>query len=170
MKKLLLFLLIFALFLTGCSTPPPEENETPNGEPQAPIPATQITNEGEPQDENDDFLFVFKGKSGYFARGERMELEIEIINNTGGIHEYTGYDTFSANPRLYCINNGEEYVLNEELRYGTCDASLHKIEHGGSVKDTYYYNIPEDAPLGEYTLTFFYNGFRKDFVGYFTLK
>ena len=95
MKKLILILLIFALFLTGCSTPAPaagdqnsennQSNESSdnnqNAESAEKTPATQITNEGEPQDENDDFLFVFKGKSGYFARGERMELEIEITNN-----------------------------------------------------------------------------------------
>ena len=171
MKKLFLLLLILALFLTGCSTPPPEENDnvTPNDEPKAPIPATQITNEGQPQDENDDFLFVFKGISGYFARGERLELEIEIINNTGETHEYIGYDAFSASPSLYCINNGETYVLNQEPGEMTGDSSHLQIEHGGSEKNTYCYKIPEDAPLGEYTLTCFYNGFRKDFEGYFTL-
>ena len=184
MKKLIITFLILALFLTGCSTPAPAADNTPsdnnqsnestannqNAEPAEKTPATQITNEGQPQDENDDFLFVFKGKSGYFARGERMELEIEIINNTEKPHGYIGAGVFTSNPTLHCINNGEEYVLVKEPGYNMPDESYREIEAGGSEKDTFYYNIPADAPLGEYTLTCFYNGFRKDFKGYFTLK
>ena len=193
MKKLIITFLILALFLTGCSTPAPAADNTPsnnnpnnesienpgdnentennqNPAPTEKTPATQITNEGQPQDENDDFLFVFKGKSGYFARGERMELEIEIINNTGKPHGYIGIGDFVANPRLYCVNNGEEYVLSEDLDDSNADASYREVAPGGSEKDTFCYTIPADAPLGEYTLTCFYNGFRKDFKGYFTLE
>ncbi|MBQ9806858.1 MAG: hypothetical protein IJW49_10200 [Clostridia bacterium] len=193
MKKILLFLLIFTLCLVGCQpVEPVEGNENSNNnqnnesaenvegnensdnnqnnETTEKTPATQITNEGQPQDENDDFLFVFKGKSGYFARGEMMELEIEIINNTGEPHGYIGAGEFTAHPRLHCIYNGEEYVLSKEPGNSMPDESYREVEPGGSEKDTFYYNIPADAPLGEYTLTCFYNGFRKDFVGYFTLK
>lgn len=192
MKKLFLFLLIFALFLTGCNTPAPDEggNETPavqqNGgdsstpindqknEPNVPdpsyekVPATQITNEGQPQDESDDFLFVFKGRNGYFARGERMELDVDVVNNTGATHWYYGSSSYRADIKLVSKTN-TEYVILPFERPDTDDAVWREIEAGESSGRREYIDVPEDAPLGEYTLICDYRTTTTEFEGYFTL-
>ena len=185
MKKLLLFLLIFALFLTGCNTPVPDEggNETPdaqqnsgdtsdseNNQSNEKVPASQITNEGQPQDENDEFLFVFKGKSGYFARGERLELEVELTNNTGEALPLDNHSQFTATIELFCMINGEKHVIEHELTtvsWGKIEGF--QIEAGESFSSTFYYNIPSDAPIGEYTLRCSYKDTTTEFEGYFTL-
>ena len=192
MKKLLLFLLIFALFLTGCNTPAPDEggNETPdvqqNGgdsstptndqknEPNVPdpsyekVPATQITNEGDPQNENDDFLFVFKGRNGYFARGERLGLDVTLINNTGASHQYYGASSYWADIKLVSKTN-TEYVILPLEHPDTDDAVWREIEAGESFRCCHYIDVPEDAPLGEYTLICDYRTTTTEFEGYFTL-
>ncbi|MBQ9806682.1 MAG: hypothetical protein IJW49_09290 [Clostridia bacterium] len=195
MKKILLFLLIFTLCLVGCQpVEPVEGNESSNNnqnnesaknvegsensannqnnETTEKTPATQITNEGQPQDESDDFLFVFKGKSGYFARGEAMSIEVNLINNTGATHTYDGASSYRASVKLFCLVNGEEYVLEHAPIADTDDApgSYYDMEAGGSRSWGYYYNIPADAPLGEYTLVCQYQTTRTEFKGYFTLE
>lgn len=191
MKKLLLILLIFALFLTGCSAPAPaagneNSNDNPNNEsaenvegnenpddnqntkPTEKVPATQITNEGQPQDESADFLFVFKGRNGYFARGERMELDVDVVNNTGATHWYYGASSYRADIKLVSKTN-TEYVILPFERPDTDDAVWREIEAGESSGRREYIDVPEDAPLGEYTLVCRYQTTRTEFKGYFTL-
>ena len=208
MKKLLLFLLIFAIFLTGCSTvapadegttPPTDDvgDETLSGgqDDKAPAnsdeensqkeplkagtdawvtekkpPLVPITNAGEPQDENDDFLFVFDMKYGEFKRGAGMELKVELTNNTGEALPSENHSNFVAWIELFCITNGERYVIeHEDIPLSWVKIEGFQIEPGESYSTTFYYNIPEDAPLGEYTLECFYGGTRTLFEGYFTL-
>ena len=194
MKKLLLFLLIFALFLMGCSTPAPAEggNETPDAQQNgsdasAPtidqnndsndpnqshekVPVTQITNEGKPQDESADFLFVFKGRNGYFARGERIELDVELINNMENSFIWQGSSSeFRADVKLVHKTNGEEYIIQPMELPMNNDIINGEIKPGESDIHSQYFDIPADAPLGEYTLVCQYRTTITEFEGYFTL-
>ena len=209
MKKLLLILLIFALFLTGCNTLPtaensddsllneengesskneqedgaPEKNEGNNHQTVTPLRAGTyewavnkkpsihpISNANNPQDESADFLYVFNVEYGDFERGKGMELKVDLINNTGATHTYDGSSSYRASVKLFCITNGEEYVLEHELVAETADSgTYYDIEAGKSSSWIYYYNIPEDAPAGEYTLVCWYQTTRTEFDGYFTL-
>ena len=100
-----------------------------------------------------------------------MELDVELINNTGATHTYNGSSSYRAWVKLFCITNGEEYVLEHEEVADTSDAyTYYDIEAGASRPWTYYYNIPADAPAGEYTLVCQYQTTRTEFKGYFTLE
>ncbi len=134
-------------------------------------PIHPITNANDPQDESADFLYVFNLEYGDFERGKGMELKVELINNTGSTHTYSGSSSYRAWIKLFCITNGEEYVLEHELVADTADSyTYYDMEAGGSRPWTYYYNIPADAPAGEYTLECSYQTTKTEFKGYFTLK
>lgn len=127
------------------------------------------------------FGMSFKCFEGSFTRGEVMLLDITLINNTGKTYAWTGSSSV-FHPRsveLWCVKeDGQKYRIPHRSLRDTHDIRYNEVKNGESYTRTYVFDIPEDAPAGDYTLTCSFqadpeNGGRKDtiiFEGYFRLE
>jgi hypothetical protein len=158
--------------------PPPVEvvNQNPKGKPSSnPSKISGI----EPNDGG--FGMSFKYSEGSFTRGEVMLLDITLINNTGKTYAWTGSSSVfhPTNVKLWCVKeDGQKYRIPHRSLPDTEDICYNEVKNGESYTRTYVFDIPEDAPAGDYTLTCEFradknNGGRKDtiiFEGYFRLE
>ena len=193
MKKLLIFLLILALFLTGCSTPPTDDgttpptvddenetndskqdggelfkpNDTQSDESTEKVPTTQTLTVWKPQDESDDFLFDFELIEGSFVRGKTIRLNINVYSNMETI--FTAYDSFIPKAELICVMDGEEYIIEPREKHVFPEFYSMEVRPGAKNGSVEYFDIPFDAPMGEYILVCSYNDTTIGFEGYFTL-
>ena len=187
MKKLLVFLLIFAIFLTGCNTaapadegaiPPTDDvgNETtdatqnsgaPSDEPTENTPAAKPLTVWKAQEEPDDFWVECEVGSGTFARGESMRLRIVVCNNMETV--FTVRDLFFDRIKLITIVDGEEYVIYPREMNAVPEIFAAELRPGGKYDCIRDFDIPSNAPLGEYILVCPYENITKGFEGYFTL-
>jgi len=119
-----------------------------------------------------DFAFQYYAKEQVYQKGARIELKAELINDSDNRHRYYGiYSDFNASSTLYCVVDGEEYHIPYEDLVFTDDAPSTKLvdAHQSSTR-TYYFNIPEDAPSGEYHLRLSYKTATETFYNIFTLS
>jgi hypothetical protein len=127
------------------------------------------------------FGMSFTCSKGSFTRGEVMLLDITLINNTGKTYAWTGSSSVfhPTNVKLWCVKeDGSKYSIPHRSLPDTEDICYNEVKNGESYTRTYVFDIPEDAPAGDYTLTCSFqatkeNGGRKDtiiFEGYFRLE
>jgi hypothetical protein len=157
--------------------PPPVEvvNQNPKGKPSSnPSKISGI----EPNDGGFGIAFEVTRS---FTRGEIMNLNISLINNTGKSYKWRGSSSIfhPTNVKLWCVKeDGSKYSIPHRSLPDTEDICDNEVKHGESNTRRYVFDIPEDAPAGDYTLTCSFqatkeNGGRKDtiiFEGYFRLE
>ena len=103
--------------------------------------------------EQTNFGFGIEHIEGAPKKGQRIAIETTLTNISGQVYTYTGgYSHFTPGVRLYCVVDGKEYVINHDPIPGTDDTGTYHVPAGESRMQTYHFNIPEDAPNGNYHL------------------
>lgn len=135
MKRTLLILLVIMLFLSvlsGCA--------------------------GEGADRS-DFDFSYTVEKAEYTRGETVHITATVKNISGWTYRYTGCsgEDFIPSIELYSHSqtNGDEqkYVLACDPVVFPTDEVYKKVKNGESGSYAYSFLIPEDAKLGEYSVT-----------------
>ena len=114
-----------------------------------------------------DFLFEFEVVSGTFVRGESMQLRIVVCNNMETV--FTVRDLFFNGIKLITIVDGEEYVIYPREMNAVPEIYAVELRPGGKYDWIRDFDIPSNAPLGEYILVCPYENITTGFEGYFTL-
>ena len=179
---------------TPAATTATTTSASTTAEPDVPLPPEIVTVNknpaGEPSSNPSKISGIEPNDGGFgisfevtrsFTRGEVMTLDISLINNTGKTYAWTGSSSV-FHPRsveLWCVKeDGRKYKIPIRSLPDTDDIRYNEVKNGESYTRIYVFDIPEDAPAGDYTLTCSFqadpeNGGRKDtiiFEGYFRLE
>lgn len=107
-----------------------------------------------------------------YQRGARIDIQTELINDSDYPYSYYGtYFDFHACPTLFCIVDGEEYCIPPGDMFAIPDdaPSLKTVDAHKSRVWSFYFDIPKDAPIGNYHLRLSYKTATKTFLNVFTL-
>ncbi len=108
-------------------------------------------------DPNAHFLFYISCSKDEFKRGNEFTAEIEMVNNSGKPYVFEGQESlFRPEVTLYHTDNGKEYVIPYEPVPDTGNSGRYEMAPGELRSYTFRFNIPEDAPTGEYNLNVLY--------------
>lgn len=122
-------------------------------------------------DIDSDFDFSYELIEGTLERGNRICISVALINQRDESYQWTGaHSHFRASVQLLCVFNGEEYLISPEPSPDTDDVADHEVPAGESRTYRYYFNIPSDAPSGEYDMICSFEDEEKTFSGVFTLN
>jgi len=173
---ILLFALILLLSACGNGQNPEKEPSEPTG---SATQGTEEPNQNTTPDptipsgykEQTNFGFGIAHTEGAPKKGQRIAIETTLTNISGQVYTYTGgYSYFIPGVRLYCVVDGKEYVINHDPIPGTDDTGTYHVPAGESRMQIYYFNIPEDAPNGNYHLQVSYYPESVIFENIFTLS
>ena len=149
MRKLVVTTLIFAFCLTafiGC-------NQSDNATTQ--------------------FDFSYSIEKTEYARGETVLITAEITNVSGKTYRYNGVSGHDFYPAisLYQMIDGQQYEIPFEPYAVPAEAATKnkKIKDGESGSWIYKFIIPEEAPVGDYSITLSKDDFKKEFANIFSV-
>lgn len=104
-----------------------------------------------------DFDFSYEVEKAEYTRGETVHITATVKNISGRTYRYTGCSgaDFIPSIELYCQTNGDEqkYVLACDPVVFPTDEVNKQVKNGESGSYEYSFLIPEDAKLGEYSVT-----------------
>lgn len=110
------------------------------------------------------FEFYYELEEMEWSKGTSNEIRVTIINASEKEYKYEGaYSTFCADAKLYCKKDDTEYQISREENSITTDVGIHTVKNGEERSTIYRFNIPTDAPLGEYHLELSYDGYKEVF-------
>lgn len=103
------------------------------------------------------FAFSYKLDKNEYGKGDRAELSATIKNESGATYKYIGASSdFTPTVYLYCEGGADKYEISIESPPSTTDVGTFTIKDGESVTRYFYFDIPSDAPTGEYSLKMSY--------------
>lgn len=121
-------------------------------------------------DSKEIYSFSYTASPKSVSRGSRVAITTELTNASDKKYVYKGSESdFSASIKLFYSNG--EYVYNVPVEpYAlTTDYARYVIKSNESRQFTYYFSIPEDAPIGDYFMTLSYNGSSNTFFRVITV-
>ena len=103
-----------------------------------------------------DFTFDYGLDVTECVRGSEVQLSATITNDSGYTYSYLGFSSsFRPYVCLYIEKDGFRYEIPIDIS-NTTDLGYHEIENGESRTINVTFEIPLDAPLGEYNLILSY--------------
>lgn len=104
-----------------------------------------------------DFDFSYEVEKAEYTRGETVHITATVKNVSGWTYRYIGCSgaDFIPSIELYCQANGDDqkYVLACDPVVFPTDEVNKQVKNGESGSYEYSFLIPEDAKLGEYSVT-----------------
>lgn len=114
-----------------------------------------------------EFEFSYESdRSGYLV-GETVKITAKVTNVSGRTYRWK-YGPFTPGVSLYHSTLGKEIKQfpNVEVEY---PLENHKAKNGESGEKTFSFPIPEDAPIGKYTVVLSFDGYEKVFADAITV-
>lgn len=113
------------------------------------------------------FSYEIKDMKQVYQPGEKFTV-VSTINNEGHTITGTGSSSsvFRSGVYIFC----GDYSLEVEPFADTCDEVTAKLKNGESKSCEYTFIIPEDAPVGSYSISISYNGESQVFENVFEIK
>ena len=112
-----------------------------------------------------EFEFSYESDRSVYLVGETVKITAKMTNISGKTYRWT-YGPFLATVRLY--HQLDDGTLGEEIQRSPYLAieyapERHKAKNGESGETTVSFPIPEDAPIGKYTVVLWFDGEQKVF-------
>lgn len=105
------------------------------------------------------FTFFYKLDIYEYYKGSSIELPITIKNESGTTYKYTGASSlFTPTIQLYLDDHKGTYEIPIKYPPMTTDIGTHEVKNGEYLTRVFYFDIPFDAPVGEYNLKISYLG------------
>ena len=119
------------------------------------------------------FDFSYSVEKTEYARGETVLITAEVTNVSGKTYKYKGVSSYDFYPAisLYQIIDEQKYEIPFEPYAVPAEAATKnkKIKDGESGSWIYKFIIPEEAPLGDYSITLLKVNYEKEFVNIFSV-
>ena len=112
-----------------------------------------------------EFEFTYESDQAVYLVGETVKITARMTNISGRTYRWT-YGPFLPTVRLY--HQLDDGILGEEIQRSPYLAieyapERHKAKNGESGETTVSFPIPEDAPIGKYTVVLWFDGEQKVF-------
>ena len=112
-----------------------------------------------------EFEFTYESDQAVYLVGETVKITARMTNILGRTYRWT-YGPFLPTVRLY--HQLDDGTLGEEIQRSPYLAieyapERHKAKNGESGETTVSFPIPEDAPIGKYTVVLWFDGEQKVF-------
>lgn len=164
MKRMLLMLIVTTFVLAGC---------TGSSALEKPIGSSDHTAETDiPLDDAADFGFSYTvvNDDTILERGKRVEISVELTNQQSVSYTWKGsYNAFRAGVVFVYTDGDDTFRISPEPSADTDDIGEYAVLPGESRSFSYYFSIPADAPLGNYSIICSFGGTEKVFKDAFTL-
>ncbi len=103
--------------------------------------------------EPDDFEISARVIDGTFARGETILINVSITNKMDVAYTWTGSSSaIYARTKFVCTENGRKFIIPDNERDLNDDDNYNEFKPGETETNMHWYEIPDDAAPGEYTL------------------
>ncbi len=113
------------------------------------------------------FDFSYTVEKDKYVRGETVKITATVTNVSGRTHRYVGCsgNDFIPSIELYTDtqDNEQKYFIPCDPLVFPTDVVNKKVKNGESGGTVYEFNIPEDAKLGNYSITLSYGDDKKEF-------
>ena len=165
MKKVMMAAVMLSLLLTGCQNAGDTiPSQTDPAETTAALTEPIVY-------EQDDFEISARVVDGKFARGETILIDISITNKMDIAYTWTGASTaLRAWAKFVCSDNGKEFVIAQGEMYDTDDDNYWEFKPGETSTETHWFEIPDNAVPGEYTLVCSFKNTTFEMKGGFILE
>ena len=112
------------------------------------------------------FDFSYSVEKTKYARGETIQITATVTNVSGKAYRYVGCSGNDFIPLISLYNeiNGEKHYIECDPIIFPTDVVNKKVRNGESGSITYSFAIPEDAKLGNYSLTLSKGEDKKEFT------
>ena len=116
--------------------------------------------------EKAQFDFSYSVEKTKYARGETIQITATVTNVSGKAYRYVGCSGNDFIPLISLYNeiNGEKHYIECDPIIFPTDVVNKKVRNGESGSITYSFAIPEDAKLGNYSLTLSKGEDKKEFT------
>ncbi len=118
--------------------------------------------------DNAKFDFSFEVEKDKYVRGETVKITATVTNISGRTHRYVGCsgNDFIPSIELYTDtqDNEQKYFIPCDPLVFPTDVVNKKVKNGESGSTVYEFNIPDDAKLGNYSITLSYGEDKKEFA------
>lgn len=112
------------------------------------------------------FDFSYSVEKTKYARGETIQITATVTNVSGKAYRYVGCSGNDFIPFISLYNeiDGEKHYIECDPIVLPTDVVNKKVKNGESGSITYSFVIPEDAKLGNYSLTLSLEGDKEEFA------
>ena len=112
------------------------------------------------------FDFSYSVEKTKYIRGETIQITATVTNVSGRTYRYVGCSGNDFIPLISLYNeiNGEKHYIECDPIIFPTDVVNKKVRNGESGSITYSFAIPEDAKLGNYSLTLSKGEDKKEFT------
>ena len=112
------------------------------------------------------FDFAYSVEKTKYARGETIQITSTVTNISGKVYRYVGCSGNDFIPLISLYNeiNGEKHYIECDPIIFPTDVVNKKVRNGESGSITCSFAIPEDAKLGNYSLTLSKGEDKKEFT------
>lgn len=112
------------------------------------------------------FDFSYSVEKTKYARGETIQITATVTNVSGKAYRYVGCSGNDFIPFISLYNeiDGEKHYIECDPIVLPTDVANKKVKNGESGSITYSFVIPEDAKLGNYSLTLSLEGDKEEFA------